>query len=152
MATEKERQEFIAQFTQALAGKPGPHGWEVHRIGDCIHAARALLRHARTHGNLAVQYRNGPQHLNGPSPYNWQIQPEQHREWINGNRRAWEAWEARRERKEQACERRIKEICAGFSLPVTLGGDPRGYTVKVKFPSGAYNTWGGSSEGYGIPS
>ncbi len=143
MATAKDREQFIALMVAEYCPQ--------HSMGGVVDAARALLRHARTHGNLAMQQCNGPEHLNGPSPYDWQTQPEQHREWINGNNAAREAWEAQRERKELACEKRIKEICAGFNLPVTLGGDPRGYTVKVKFPSGAYNTWGGSEEGYGVP-
>lgn len=33
----------------------------------------------------------------------------------------------------------------------TLGGDPRGYAVKLHLRSGEYNTWGGASEGYGVP-
>lgn len=40
------------------------------------------------------------------------------------------------------------------SLGVTLelGGDPRGYTVKLMTPkSGRYNTWGGAECGWGVP-
>lgn len=32
-----------------------------------------------------------------------------------------------------------------------FSGDPRGYTVKLLFPTGQYNTWGGAEEGYGVP-
>lgn len=28
--------------------------------------------------------------------------------------------------------------------------DPRGYAVKVQFPSKVYNTWGGEEDGFGI--
>lgn len=161
MATEKERQEFIARFCAEYTGKRVPDfaaekatlggAHDTHTLQQCIDAARALLRHAHTHGNLAVQQCNGPQHLNGPSPYNWHKEPVKHTEWINGNHAAMEAWEARLERDQERVEKRIKEICAGFNLPVTLGGDPRGFTVKLKLSSGAYNTWGGSEDGYGVP-
>ena len=160
MATEKERQEFIACFVAEFNGKRVPgklyypetlQAGDTHTLQQCIDAARALLRHSRTHGNLAVQYCNGPEHLNGPSPYDWQAQSEQHRAWINGNRTERETWEEQREWKELACEKRIREICAGFNLPVHFGGDPRGFTVKLKLSRGAYNTWGGSEEGYGVP-
>lgn len=33
---------------------------------------------------------------------------------------------------------------------IRFGGDPRGYTVKVHFPDGRGNTWGGDAEGWGI--
>lgn len=32
---------------------------------------------------------------------------------------------------------------------VNFGGDPRGYTVKLVFPSGVNNSWG--DDGYGVP-
>ena len=145
MATEKERQEFIARFCAEYTGRmqgeaPGRTARRKNTLTECIDAARALLRHARTHGNLAVQYCNGPEHLNAPAWYN-----HPHRQLEA------EAWEAQRERKELACEKCIKEICAAFNLPVAFGGDPRGFTVKLKLPSGASNTWGGSEEGYGVP-
>lgn len=131
MATAKEREEFIAHLVADYC--------PAHSIYDICTAARALLRHARTHGNLAVDQCNGAYYQltggRGPAPSQERI----------------DAWEAQREKREAACEKRIKEICAEFNLPVTLGGDPRGYTVKVKLPSGAYNTWGGSEEGYGVP-
>lgn len=37
-----------------------------------------------------------------------------------------------------------------LSLKVNFSGDPRGYTVKIHFPDGRGNTWGGDSEGWGI--
>ena len=33
-----------------------------------------------------------------------------------------------------------------------LGGDPRGYTLKLILPTGRYNTWGGVEDGWGVPS
>jgi len=32
-----------------------------------------------------------------------------------------------------------------------VGGDPRGYCLKVFMPSGRYNTFGGKESGYGVP-
>lgn len=148
MATEKERQNFIAVFVAEYNGKHNPHprnsdpgahgGPGVLTLQECIDAARALLRHARTHGNLAVAECNGPGDYINRMPYP-----------AAGD--AINVWQGNLERRQERCEKRITEICAGFNLPVTLGGDPRGYTVKVKLPSGAYNTWGGSESGYGIP-
>ena len=41
----------------------------------------------------------------------------------------------------------VKELNPKLSL--LLGGDPRGYTVKVLgLPT--YNTWGGVEEGFGV--
>ena len=32
-----------------------------------------------------------------------------------------------------------------------VGGDPRGYCLKLVLPTGRYNTWGGAEEGWGVP-
>ena len=46
-----------------------------------------------------------------------------------------------------------KAIASGAILGTTMktNGDPRGYPFKIIMPLGDYNTWGGQSEGYGIP-
>ena len=139
MAASNEREEFIARFCVDYAREVGNLSKrKKFTLYECLEAARALLRLARTHGNLAVA------ECNGPPEYQQQYRiPDQGR--IN-------AWAADLQRRQERCEKRIRDICAGFNLPVTLGGDPRGYTIRVKLPSGAYNTWGGSAEGYGIPS
>lgn len=36
------------------------------------------------------------------------------------------------------------------NVTASFNGDPRGYAVKLHFVSGAYNTWGGKEEGWGI--
>jgi hypothetical protein len=49
----------------------------------------------------------------------------------------------------------IHQLCREYGIgEPTIGGDPRGYTVKLPLqcngrPMG--NTWGGDSEGWGIP-
>lgn len=49
-------------------------------------------------------------------------------------------------------EAQIRDLCERvIGCRVKFGGDPRGYTVKVFLPSGRYNTWGGESEGWGVP-
>ncbi len=60
-------------------------------------------------------------------------------------------WTKRLEKRQEQIENRIKAICAAFGLRVECGGDPRGYTVKVFFPSNKYNTLGGPESGWGIP-
>lgn len=153
MSTEKERTEFTARLAREYPNIP------VHIVCDL---ARKLMSLARTHGNLAVQQCNGPP------------------EWIRNRERSGDdtgvcdAWETARAKREESCERRITEVCAKFGhkpdciyvggvparatcrcrgkiLKPHFGGDPRGYTVKVKLPSGVHNTFGGSEEGYGVP-
>lgn len=149
MATEKERQEFIARFCAEYAITTGQQRTPAHPerkpIPECIGAARSLLRHARTHGRLAVDECNGCWAHSVPDEQLGGADPRTYR------RAVVSAWESQLEKKTAACEKRIKEICAGFNLPVTMGGDPRGSTVKLKLPSGVYNTWGGSEDGYAVP-
>lgn len=126
MATTKERDEFITRM--------------VAEFGDqSLNTARLLLRHAKTHGRLAEMACNG-----SPAQSNPNLPIEQ----VNKCQARWDAWI---EKREAQIERRIKQLCDEIGLPVDFGGDPRGYTVKVFFPSGKYNTWGGAESGYGIP-
>lgn len=146
MATQKEREEFIARFVKEFSGKVSPAapppGYEarVHTLDECIRAARLLLRHAKTHARLAEESCNGHPAQSSPTMPTDQLGKLQ------------DAWDARIKREEERTEKRIREICAAFSLAVHFGGDPRGYTVKLKLPSGTYNSWGGSEDGYGVPS
>lgn len=57
---------------------------------------------------------------------------------------------------ETRCAGRLKLIAETLGVGLKLGGDPRGFTVKVLFPVGAdgrrpYNTWGGEEDGWGVP-
>ena len=53
---------------------------------------------------------------------------------------------------------RVLDEMAAWTSPsrrVTIaevGGDPRGYTLKLRLPSGKGNTWGGDECGWGVPS
>ncbi len=50
-----------------------------------------------------------------------------------------------------SCER-LARYANRLGVTLTLGGDPRGYTVKLMTPkSGKYNTWGGAEDGWGVP-
>lgn len=60
---------------------------------------------------------------------------------------------ASEEKREQTAERHLRDAVSqlpGLSV-IEIGGDPRGYVVKLKLPSGAYNTWGGEECGWGVP-
>lgn len=47
--------------------------------------------------------------------------------------------------------RAIESACKESGFSVRFGGDPRGYTTKIAFPDGSFNTWGGRDEGWGVP-
>lgn len=55
-------------------------------------------------------------------------------------------------RRRQSIQAKIIEILKPYigDGRVRFSGDPRGYTVKVQFPDGRGNTWGGDEEGWGI--
>jgi len=44
----------------------------------------------------------------------------------------------------------VLRIATRNGAGVRLDGDPRGYVVKLRLPSGRHNTWGGSESGYGV--
>ena len=120
------------------------------------HGGARLLRHAATYQRLAVAYCNGPEHLNERNPFatiaaKSATAQKAHAAYEAERSKAINAWEDRLARDTERCALRIKDICAPFKLPVTLGGDPRGYCVKVKLPDGSHNTWGGSEDGIGVP-
>lgn len=64
---------------------------------------------------------------------------------------------SKRERDDETrCAARLTLIAQRLGVGLKLGGDPRGYTVKVLFPKDAqgrrpYNTWGGEEDGWGVP-
>lgn len=126
---DKERQEFIERMMQEFTGAP----LQTKRV------AELMLRHAKTHGRLAEMSCNGHPAQGSPT-----IPIER----IN---KLQDKWDAYIDKREAQIERRIKELAESIGCRVKFGGDPRGYTVRVFFPSGKYNTWGGSDEGYGVP-
>lgn len=125
MSYQKEREEFIARMVAAFGESQ-------------LANIRLLLRHAKTHGNLAEA------ECNGPGDWVHRIPYPQAGEII-------EAFEKRIEKRQEQIEKRIKAICEKIGCRVETGGDPRGYTIKVFLPNGAYNTWGGAESGWGVP-
>ena len=113
---------------------------------SAVDAARLLLRHAKTHGNLAEAECNG-------HPWQYMSPP------VGCSREAWNVMvnkaqakhEAQVEKRQAQVERRMREVCAACGLSANFQGDPRGYTVKIAFPDGAYNTMGGREDGWGVP-
>jgi hypothetical protein len=129
MANARERDLFIAHLCKALPDQPA------HIVAE---AARLILRHAKTHGNLAEAECNGPGDWVNRIPY-----PEAGKIYAEH--------EARIEKRQQQIERRISAICSPLGIVPDFQGDPRGYTVKLHLPTGAYNTMGGQESGYGVP-
>lgn len=99
--------------------------------------ARLLLRHAKTHGRLQEANCNGVGTWHNEDPKSFA--------------RRQDRFEKQIEKKETQIEKRITEIAMALGFTVEFGGDPRGYTVKLTLPSGAYNSWGGKECGYGVP-
>lgn len=56
------------------------------------------------------------------------------------------------EKKDGEVDNQVKDIAEKLHTSILIGGDPRGYALKILLPSGLYNTWGGVENGYGIPS
>lgn len=112
------------EFAQAFAAECG-NSAELHA------ALPAIYRFANKHQSLMVEWCNGDQVKRFAS---------------------WDDWEAWRERETEKVRATISALFAQFGVTVRFGGDPRGFTVKCHFPkTGAYNSWGGLSEGYGVP-
>jgi signal transduction histidine kinase len=117
MASQKEREEFIAMFVSEAFDKLGQTKGTCERA---IELARLIMRDAATHGRLAVE---------------------------DCNRGLTES----ERKREGECEKRIAERAAFIGARCKFGGDPRGHTVKLLLRSNRGNTWGGASEGWGVP-
>ena len=129
MSTQRERLEFTALIAREF---PAKLLWEVTAF------CNSLLRHAKTHGALAVE------ECNGPGDYINQIPYPRAGELIN-------EWQNRLEVRQERTDKRISELCLAFGVKVELGGDPRGSTVKLFLPSERHNTWGSKENGWAVP-
>jgi len=126
MGYSKGQHEERESFLNVLC-EESESGWL-----DIRSAGLLILRHAKTHGRLAVDACNGI----GPFATGKEI----------------DRWQERLDRKEELLERRLHEIATGIGVSLELGGDPRGFTVKLQTPkTGKYNTWGGRECGWGVP-
>ena len=115
---------------------PCPTWSEIKRAGLLI------LRHAKSYQRIQTMACNGPQHLQ--TPYYWE-RPKLAR--IKEDE--WDTW---MEKREKQLESRLHALAAEIGVTLSLGGDPRGFTVKLMTPkSGKYNSWGGAEDGWGVP-
>ncbi len=55
------------------------------------------------------------------------------------------------EKREARMEQEFFRLCQQCGWQGVTGGDPRGYALKILFPDGSSNSWGGTSHGWGIP-
>ena len=141
---QRDREDFIRRFVaDAATVRPDIAS------NEAAYAARLLLRHSTTHGNLAVQECDGHP-IQGQSPPSG-MTPEDRIAWNQRVNKLQAAWDARIEKRSAQLEKRMLAILKPYGFDATFGGDPRGFTVKLKLPSGASNTWGGSEDGYGVP-
>lgn len=130
MTQQSDRVNFILRFCLSYPARPRE---------ETVHAAGQLLRLARKYQRLAEEECDGPGDYIHRIPY-----PRAGK--------ILDQWQAGLEKRQEATAAKIRALCTEWSLPVDLGGDPRGYCVKVHFPDGKGNTWGGDSEGWGVPS
>lgn len=143
MTYQTERENFIARIVKELP--------DTFSVGEATNAARLILRHANTYARLAVESCNGHP-WQSQTPFGWATMTDEAKREYNAKlSKAQDRWDARIERDEKRIEKRITEICAPLGLTPRFGGDPRGYTVSLHLPSGAYNSWGGAENGYGVP-
>ncbi len=59
-------------------------------------------------------------------------------------------WGEKDEQEGERIRAKIRRLVPS-DIPIRFTGDPRGYCVRIFFPSGEYNTWGGRESGYGVP-
>jgi hypothetical protein len=48
-------------------------------------------------------------------------------------------------------EHAARVTAAAYGLTAKVGGDPRGYCLKLILPTKRSNTWGGVDDGWGVP-
>lgn len=119
----KERDEFVA-----LIAKEIPE-MAVHHVAEF---AGGIMRQGAVIGRAALRFCNG------------ELQTDQY------------------ERITAKCRDKLAALTAEFGaleymngkmpeFKFILGGDPRGYCLKVILPSKRNNTWGGEDCGWGVP-
>lgn len=58
--------------------------------------------------------------------------------------------DAAKEKADARALAKLQAIADRYGAKVKLGGDPRGYVVKLILASGRHNTWGGAADGWGV--
>lgn len=109
--------------------------------------ALALLRIGAGVARWAVRACNGeghqimvasvPRESGGYSPGRWEWR------WTDKD-------DAAKEKADASALAKLQAIADRYGATVKLGGDPRGYVVKLILASGRHNTWGGASDGWGV--
>lgn len=123
MAREPNPATYLAA---TLASEPGT-GTSAYR--DAV-AADALIRLGKRAARIAVQRCNGIERYDAAA------------------RRVLASWtEADDARADKACDKIAKEAAAILqpygATEISVGGDPRGFTLKWRFASGRSNSFGG---------
>ena len=121
---QQKRDAFLGAIAEAI--DPAKFPWE-----EICGAADKFMKLARTLERINVRECNG---YSSPNPYF----------------RA-DLAEAKDRVARARTEARLKDLCRHYGFGLNLGGDPRGFAVKLILPTGRYNTWGGKEEGYGVP-
>ena len=73
--------------------------------------------------------------------------------YASGGGGGWHWGEEHDTAKDKADARalaKLQAIADRYGAKVKLGGDPRGYVVKLILASGRHNTWGGAPDGWGV--
>lgn len=60
-----------------------------------------------------------------------------------------DAERARRDKQKDELRAEVEFVAGALGLTAEMDTDPRGYTIKLKLPSGRYNSWDGES--WGVP-
>lgn len=92
-----------------------------HSIGAVVELGQTLMRQGHKHAGLACALCNGV------------IDQDEF------------------ERRTERIRQKLAKLLDVLGIRVRYGGDPRGFTVKLRLKSGRYNTWGGAEDGWGVP-
>ena len=124
MTTSKERQEFIA-----LMYEHSPHEWRDNDPSMFIQRqANKLMRYGATLNRLAANLCNGYQDAQGN----------------------WDEWRTTlAEKKQERIEHKAQVVAESIGGRIITQHDPRGCVLKIIFPDGRTNDWGG--EGFCVP-
>lgn len=130
---ETEAAKSLAQFAYAESPHPetvATDALALIRIGRGV--ARWAVRACNGEGHLVWGFRHGESTRSAPG-------------W------AWdESDDAAKDKADARALAKLQAIADRYGATVKLGGDPRGYVVKLILASGRHNTWGGASEGWGV--
>lgn len=125
MSYAKDREATIVQLTR--------DGWKLDDIRTLLTLASRLQR-------WAVACCNGDYPADNGERATVQCK-ECERSWVPGFVRTGVC-------RDCLTEARVEALAKHYGAVAHCGGDPRGYVVKLKLPSGAHNGWGGAEDGW----